>query len=294
MAITDSLIDELSSLHHVGYFPGTVASEPVAWASIALTARDRFDVARGWLNRLKEWQQRDGSVGVGPDDQDPKWPTSLAVLSWRIFDDRSGTSEFTESADAGCQWLFSLAGHTMARPSGRFHDTTLHGWPWAEGTHSWLEPTAFAVLALRASGYQEHPRTLEAVRLIQDRQLPSGGCNYGNTFVLDQQLLPHVQPSGLAAMALASAGDDPRTRKTAAYLSRKWGTIHGTSSWCFAAMGLAAHGRLPTDFSAQLAMQVDACQARVDSRSGYKLALLALASLAADNPVIDIARQPTH
>ena len=87
------------------------------------------------------------------------------------------------------------------------HDTTLQGWPWVVGTHSWVEPTAINVLALRSAGQAGHPRCREAVKLLLDRQLPEGGWNYGNTTVLGHVLRPQVQPTGLALAALAGETD---------------------------------------------------------------------------------------
>jgi len=54
-----------------------------------------------------------------------------------------------------------------------------------------------------------HPRADEAVQLMLDRILPGGGCNYGNTIVLDQLLRPHIQPTGIVLLALA--GDANRS-----------------------------------------------------------------------------------
>ena len=119
----------------------------------------------------------------------------------------------------------------------------LVGWAWAEGTHSWLEPTAFAVLALQAAGQSNHARTREAVRLILDRQLPGGGCNYGNTVVLGQRLRPHVQPTGIALLALAGENDsDVRITKSIAWLRRSIGPETTAASLAWALLGLRAHG----------------------------------------------------
>jgi hypothetical protein len=70
------------------------------------------------------------------------------------------------------------------------------GWAYAEGTHSWVEPTAFAVLALKAASREYQAAAREGVAVLIDRQLPGGGLNYGNTFVLGQLIRPHIQPTG--------------------------------------------------------------------------------------------------
>ena len=43
--------------------------------------------------------------------------------------------------------------------------------------------------------------------VLLDRQLPGGGLNYGNTYVLGQLMRPHVQPTGIALLALAGEAD---------------------------------------------------------------------------------------
>ena len=83
------------------------------------------------------------------------------------------------------------------------HDATLQGWPWVDGTYSWMEPTAINVLALRSADQAAHSRCREATKMLLDRQLPEGGWNYGNTTVLGHVLRPHIQSTGLALAALA-------------------------------------------------------------------------------------------
>jgi hypothetical protein len=160
------------------------------------------------------------------------------------------------------------------------HDTMLIGWPWVDGTHSWLEPTAFAVLALKSAGHKDHPRTREAVRLIIDRMLPDGGANYGNTIVLGQPLLPHVQPTGLAMLALAGENlPDPRIGKSLDYLQRSIEPQTAPASLSYACLGLAAHGRIVDDSDDWVSEALD------DTRRGplavYEQSLLLLA----DSPI---------
>ena len=106
------------------------------------------------------------------------------------------------------------------------HDTTLQGWPWVVGTHSWVEPTAISMFALRSAGQAGHPRCREAVKLLLDRQLPAGGWNYGNTTVLGHVLRAQVQPTGLALAALADETDiRPKVLRSLQWLEH---TLAGT------------------------------------------------------------------
>jgi hypothetical protein len=153
-----------------------------------------------------------------------------------------------------------------------------------QGTHSWVEPTALAVLALQASEMGRHPRTVEAVRLLNDRLLDDGGCNYGNTFVLGQELRPHVQPTGLCLWALAGVQQDPRIARSLDYLTEEVATQLATASLSYGLLGLAAHGRRPGGAETYLARAAERTLRRAPS--AYRLALLALA---AGHPAVSVA-----
>jgi hypothetical protein len=133
------------------------------------------------------------------------------------------------------------------------------------------------VLALKAASQREHPRTREAVRLISDRLLPAGGCNYGNTIVLGQTLLPHVQPTGLAMMALADETNPvPQVEFSLRFLQHELSQDTTTASLCYGLLGLAAHGRAPSERLAWLERAYN--RSISDGGNCYKIALLALAA----------------
>ena len=118
---------------------------------------------------------------------------------------------------------------------------------------------------------------MEAVRLIMDRQLPQGGFNYGNTSVLGQLLLPHVQPTGIALATLALAQiDKSRVERSLSYLQQQWPTLNSTASLCYAAIGLAAYGVIPESLEEKLQERYQVWIKRKGCT--YKLALLALAA----------------
>ncbi|WP_372719538.1 hypothetical protein [Novipirellula sp.] len=190
----------------VGYVPGDPPSaESVAFAALAACAYRRPAAAATACRRLLDSQLGDGSVAVWLDDKGPFWPTSLACIAWRHFEKQwpeRAKSWCRDGYEKGLDYLLNCGGEKIARNEIIGHDTELVGWPWVLGTHSWIEPTAMAVLAMRHCDRANHPRAIEATKLLLDRQLPSGGANYGNTFVLGQVLRPHVLPSAMCVVAL--------------------------------------------------------------------------------------------
>ena len=72
-------------------------------------------------------------------------------------------------------------------------DNKLQAWPWMPGTFSWLEPTAWCLLALKKTRAPERraaeSRIAEADKLIANRSCVSGGWNFGNASALGQDLL---------------------------------------------------------------------------------------------------------
>ncbi len=215
------------------------ASEPVAWSAIALADSNQAaaEVACRWLI---ETQAADGSVGVNRNEASPAWPTALALYAWTKVDRQA----YALPIQKAVAWALDEHGVPMHGGELVRHDTSLIGWSWAPATHSWLEPTAFFVKALTTVGCQYHARVEEGVRLLTDRLLPDGGANYGNTIVLGQTLLPHVQPSGIAMWALADRPtDDQRVERTLNFLEKSLAPDLASASLAFAAIGLSAHHR---------------------------------------------------
>jgi len=264
---------------------GTTATEPAAFSALVLLAADD-SAARGPLDWLARRQAADGSLGVTAKHDKPRWPTSLAVMAWQYANEVQDNHRYRGCIERAIDWILQAGGKRLPRHPDVGHNSMLLGWPWVEGTHSWVEPTVFHLLALKATGHRDHSRAREAVRLLVDRLLPSGGCNCGNTITLGQELLPHVQPSGLTMLALSDQRlRDQRIMLTLDYLSEAIVRERGTSSLCFAAMGLIACGR---EVDADLLAKAFA-RSELENVSEYHLALLALASLKDRNPLIPLA-----
>jgi hypothetical protein len=281
MPWTDDALDQLVAADRVAYYSGgRHAAEPASLACLALVAWSRIDDAWRIAATLSRMQNHDGSVGVTEDQSEPGWPTAWAILAWRTVLEARFSQPLKQNLEHGSDWLLATEGEKIDQEEAEGflgHRTELLAWPWIQGTHSWIEPTAVSVLALKAIGLAKHARTREAVQMLLDRQLPTGGCNYGNTIVLGQRLLPHVQPSGLALLALAgeTTGTN-RIQKSLHYLTAAISRETPTASLCWAVMGLTAHGRRPAAADEWLATAWRRTLAR--DRSPYKLALLALAA----------------
>ncbi|MEM6364130.1 MAG: hypothetical protein AAF745_06880 [Planctomycetota bacterium] len=191
----------------VGYAKdGPPAAEPLAIAALAALGHDLPETAYAACAELQRCQHINGSVSVWLDDSGPYWPTSLACIAWQCFKRRYPeriSASWQSNIDRGLQYLLSCGGVKNPIRDEIGHNTQLVGWPWVQGTHSWLEPTAMTLLALRHNGFEHHPRAVEAAHLLIDRQVPGGGANYGNTYVLGQKLVSHVMPSAMSLVALS-------------------------------------------------------------------------------------------
>lgn len=286
----DSLEDVLarlatspSSSYHAG---GENASEPAALAALALLAHGRGEAAQARLNWLAELQSPDGSVGIDAKQSTPGWPTGLAVLAWQAAQDSPARNDrYAAALQRGVHWMLRVQGVSIERGDWSGHDTSLRGWPWVEGTHSWLEPTAMNLLALEHTGNGAHQRAREAGRMLHDRLLPSGGCNYGNTVVFGQELRAHMQPTGMCLLALSGCSErTPRIEASVGYLQRELSDRTTTDSLCYALLGLAAWQLVPAGADQWLSKAAERVLAR--DAASYKLALLALAAMGRDCPLI--------
>jgi hypothetical protein len=274
MSWLDQTLDQLSQRPAIGYMSGgTPAAEPTALAAIALLVHNRSDAARNLADALVGMQDTSGEVGVRQGEPTPGWPTSLAIASWCAI----AREAFRARVDRAVTWLLANRGKAIPRSTDFGHNTELVGWAYAENTHSWVEPTSFATLALRAAGKTDDPAAREATALLIDRQLPGGGLNYGNTMVLGQFIRPHIEPTGIALLALSGQSDaSGRLAKSIAWLRRAIGPETTALSLSWALLGLRAHGtEVP-----QAGDWLENSAARVNQRdrSPHKLALLALAA----------------
>jgi hypothetical protein len=220
--------------------------EPTILACLALMSSpsDRqAEQAKEKLRRPADWlallQSRDGSLGVSATLPKPCWATPYGVLLWAAL------GGYTTHRERAVQWLLDQQGvsfpNVAAAERTVGHDTAIVGWPWVADTHSWVEPTAMAILALRREGQAEHPRVREGLRLIRDRAIPTGGWNYGNNAAFGRDLRPQPAPTGLALLALAGIdGRSEVVERAVAYLQESLPSTWAPQSLCWGVLGLRA------------------------------------------------------
>ena len=248
-----SLFDRLTAAVHSdggwGYLAGAApCTEPTCLACLALSAykTDTEAYARGlaWLARL---QRLDGGVPVASNVASPSWTTGLAVLAWSASIGETA-GHYRPQIEKAVHWLLHTRGKPIApNPRVYGHDTTLEGWSWVENSHSWVEPTAYAVLALRAAEKERDRRVRDGIRLILDRAIPGGGWNYGNTRVFANTLRPFPGPTGIALTALGGEPPDSRIDSGIAYLISVLQRVRAPLSLSWGLVGLSAWGKRPDE-----------------------------------------------
>ncbi len=248
---------------------GDYGPDATAWAIIALSIlggdMELIEAAR---YRLTASQLEDGRVGISPDHPESFWPTPLAVLAWQ------GAPAYKETQNRAVTFLLTTSGlQFKKKPELPFgHDPEIKGWPWRSDTFSWSEPTAMAMMALQVAGYGDHPRSVEAQRLLMDRQIPGGGWNYGNTTVFGQVLHPMPESTGMALNALSQRISRDSVQKTLSYLEDSITRLKTPWSLGWALLGLGSWGARP----ASAADKIAACLARQERVGSYDTSSLAL------------------
>jgi uncharacterized protein (DUF362 family) len=200
-----------------GYTPEQAPHlEPTCLALLALSLdRERYaaQLTAGW-RFLARCAQPDGSYRLAQGRPEAIWPTALVLFV------QSALGAPASEVQRTGQYLLALRGRTPPdHQQDELHDIDLHlvGWPWAEDNFSWVEPTAWACLALRRAGQGEHPRVQEGMRLLLDRAADEGGINYGNRHILGRRTEPIPGPTALFLLALQGQ-DHPRLRAAVRYL----------------------------------------------------------------------------
>lgn len=183
-----------------GYYPGKASRlEPTCWALLALPSVPA-DV-------LRSWPVQDGLLleRAGGSPNIAFHALAIVTLLRRGQAHASGNETLVRA-------LEGRRGLTLEPSEINRQDNGIQGWSWIDGTFSWVEPTAWGLLALErwraAGGRPDETRVTDARRLLADRCCLSGGWNYGNSNMLGKELRPYVPNTAVALLALHGQDTD--------------------------------------------------------------------------------------
>jgi hypothetical protein len=175
------------------------------------------------------WQSADGLLA-----DTPAAPPNLAfnglaavVIHRALAAHRADARRHGRVADALLSGILAAKGSRFPRSEQQRQNNQLVGWPWNDGTFSWVEPTSWCLLALKKASAPPAragatSRIAEAERVLADRCCLTGGWNYGNSNVLGKELLPYVPNTALALLALQDRGGLPEVVRSLAWLAGNW------------------------------------------------------------------------
>jgi hypothetical protein len=199
VTLSDVLAGSCNSDGGWGYQPGKSSRiESTAWVALARTPFSS-DALR-WLARTQDddgWLRDDRRAPVNYGFN------ALALLAMTT------AHPLPHGATALARNLLGVKGLRFDPSPVVRQDNALQAWSWVDGTLSWVEPTAYALLALkraRQRGAQMPASLAERLdvgeRMLIDRACTGGGWNYGNAQVFDKQLLPHGPTTAVALLSM--------------------------------------------------------------------------------------------
>jgi hypothetical protein len=166
----------------------------------------------------------------------------LALLTLRAL----GT-EHAGGMQSVLQAIQRVKGEKLAPSKINRQDNSLQGWSWIADTFSWVEPTAWCLLALkhygRAQGQSiDARRVAVAEQLLLDRCCAGGGWNYGNSNMLGQELKPYIPTTAIALLALQDRPAIDEVKRSVEFLVREGATERSGAALSLALVTLVTFG----------------------------------------------------
>lgn len=263
-----------------GYYPHKKSRlEPTCWAVLALTSSGHDGSAAG--EALRHWPTRDGLLLERAGGEPNYGFQGLALLALHAarLEHRDGNRSLVDG-------LQRVKGIAAARSTINRQDNSIQAWSWIDDTFSWVEPTAWCLLALKtcaeASQARMDPvRVRDAERMLVDRSCIGGGWNYGNSNMLGQELMSYVPTTAVALLALRDRRNEQAVTEALAFLERHSTFERSATALALASRALRAYGRDTTAVHAALREQLPITVA-LGNHAAAAAALYALTN--ADDP----------
>jgi hypothetical protein len=216
-----------------GYYPGKASRlEPTAWALFALNEPPAL---------LKNWRLQGPwrvDVAGAPINYAFQALAGLVLLQH---------AEFAGDASAIARNLLDVKGVSFEQTTAIRQDNSLQAWPWIDGTFSWVEPTALALLLIKKcrgglpAGAAE--RIAVGERMLIDRVCAGGGWNYGGSNVFGQDLFPYVPTTAWGVLALQDRPQVPAVVQSLARLRQDAATEPSAQALAMAVLALRVAGK---------------------------------------------------
>ena len=201
------------------YLPGRGESlEATAWCAIA--CRNDEKLAAQAVRHIISRQNADGGWSTAPDVDGGRsdWSSGLALLALNILQRQPSIDQRLSAQIKSCQErgfkkltaqradvITDLTRVGMMVMQGPDFDYP-RGWPWAADTYNWVEPTAYALLAIKSGPYAKEKRyqqvVSEAQQYLFDKACSVGGWNFGAPRTLGADWPPMPPPTALALIAM--------------------------------------------------------------------------------------------
>lgn len=237
------------------YRPGGDASlETTAWCAIAL--RSHKEIAEETWQYFQKCQLADGGWATGINDKQSDWTSNLVVLSLKLMAEKmelgSKKQAFLNSAYQYLinsrrqayieflRWIFWLLKLPSNFPAGR-------GWPFLPGTVMLVEPTTYALMAIKGTKRADEEPLKSVISLAQEylfsRYCKRGGWNYGENVRLTEQLPAYAVTTAQAVIALQDRPDDERVKTGLNFLTQTSKENNTTMALAWAALARNCFGQ---------------------------------------------------
>jgi hypothetical protein len=209
-------------------------------------------VLRGAL-WLAARQNPDGGWRLNDVATTGSWTTALAIIALSAF------PEYQKRVHDGARWLLQQEGSSpgilaklilWVTGKGNVNELNpdLVGWSWVPHSFSWVEPTSYALTALKKvrsslSDDHLHERIRQGEALIYDRMCKGGGWNYGNSRVLDYALWPYPDITAVALIALQDRAAEAANQQSLIALRKAAAETNSGLASSWAAICLRLYGQ---------------------------------------------------
>lgn len=189
-------------------------TEATAFALMGLSSLGDRSLGRSidqGLNWLTDRQHADGSWPLTAQLKEGSWTTALAIHSLSLFESHRQRAlrggDYLLRQEGRINWLTSMLYRWVPEKMAVQLNPHLKAWPWTTGTFSWVEPTAYALIALKKlrpylQGTNAAVRIHQGELMMVDRMCEGGGWNSGPCKILGEKMEPYPDITALALIAL--------------------------------------------------------------------------------------------